>query len=146
MGWMVVTTTARWLQPVLLAWQLSGHPDGAPLAAAARDYNVPPSLMWAVAGAETRHSIRNVEVSRRQAVGRMQVLPRVWYSKCGRAWGPHRYTANIRCGALILRVYLSRCNENVRCAAWHYVGGDSSYARRVAQQSLLYELKAQVGP
>jgi len=143
---MVSVTTARWLQPLLLAWQLSGHPDGGPLAAAARDYNVPPSVMWAVARAETYHSIANVEVSRRQAVGRMQVLPRVWYSTCGRTWGPHRYTANIRCGALILRHYLSRCHEDVRCAAWRYVGGDSVYARRVAEQSLLYDLKTRTEP
>ena len=134
----------RWMLPLVGAWQLSGHPDGAALADAASDYAVPVSLMWAIAYEETRHDITNTPVSRAGAVGRMQVMPRYWRWQCGPLWGHHRYAANVACGALILRYYLSSCREDMRCAAWHYVGGDSRYARSVGFRSLVYELQMAV--
>ena len=127
--------------PWLAAWQVSGHADALALAAAARTYDVPPAVMFAIAYAETGHSVRNTEVSRMGAVGRMQVLPRVWGRQCGRVWGRDRYERNVHCGALILRAYLTRCAEDIHCAAWHYVGGDSTYARRAVERSLLYDLR-----
>jgi len=134
------------LLPWLAAWHLTGHPDALALADAARMFDVPPGVMFAVAFAETHHSPRNTEVSRRGAVGRMQVLPRVWSWQCGPVWGRNRYQHNIHCGALILRFYLTRCHEDVRCAAWHYVGGDSTYARRVADRSRMYETRLRSAP
>ena len=131
----------KFVLPMLAAWQVSGHPDALALADAGRAYDVPQSVMFAIAYAETHHSIRNTEVSRAGAVGRMQVLPRVWGRQCGHVWGRPRYEHNIHCGALILRSYLARCDEDIRCAAWHYVGGDSTYARRVAERSLLYDIR-----
>ena len=132
---------AEFLLPWLAAWQLSGHPDAVALADAARTFDVPPAVMFAIAYAETHHSIRNTEVSRVGAVGRMQVLPRAWGWQCGPLWGRSRYQPNIYCGALVLRFYLARCHEEVRCAAYHYVGGDSTYARRVADRSRQYEAR-----
>ena len=135
----------EFLLPWLAAWHLSGHPDGLALADAARTFEVPAGVMFAIANAETRHSARNTEVSRRGAVGRMQVLPRVWNRQCGPVWGRSRYVRNIHCGALILRFYLAQCHEDVQCAAWHYVGGDSTYARRVAAGSRVYETRLRAG-
>jgi soluble lytic murein transglycosylase-like protein len=132
--------------PWLAAWQISGHADAVALAAAARTYDVPPGVMFAIAYAETGHSVRNTEVSRMGAVGRMQVLPRVWGRQCGRVWGRGRYERNVYCGALILRAYLTRCSEDIRCAAWHYVGGDSTYARRAVERSLLYDVRLAATP
>ena len=128
--------------PWLTLWQLSGHPDGLALAQAAAMFEVPRSLMWSTAWAETRHAVDNTQVSRAGATGRMQILPRAWSWQCGDVLGPRRYERNIYCGALVLRVYLSRCAEDQRCAADHYVGGDTLYAGRVARHALLYELQA----
>ena len=129
----------RWLLPMLTAWHVSGHPDAAALAAAANEFQVPPTVMWAVAYEETRHSTRNTEVSRTGALGRMQIMPSFWRARCGALYGRRHYLNNIRCGALVLRAYLNICDESVECAAWHYVGGDSSYARRVREHAWLYE-------
>ncbi|HVH11293.1 MAG TPA: transglycosylase SLT domain-containing protein [Gemmatimonadales bacterium] len=135
----------EFLLPWLAAWHLSGHPDALALADAAQMFEVPPGVMFAIADAETRHSTRNTEVSRKGAVGRMQVLPRVWSRRCGPVWGQSRYERNIACGAMILRFYLARCHEEVRCAAWHYVGGDATYAQRVAEGSRVYEDRVRTG-
>ena len=133
---------AKLLAPMLLAWRLTGHADALALADAGRMFNVPPSVMWATAYSETRYSaFRNTQVSPAGAVGRMQILPRVWNWQCGRVYGQRYYNRNIHCGALVLRYYLARCDEDIRCAAFGYVGGDSAYSRTVGGNSLLYELK-----
>lgn len=129
------------LLPLLAAWNVSGQPDALPLAAAGRMFDVPAPLMWATALQETRHDITNTPVSVAGAQGRMQVMPSVWGHICGPLRGPKHYNANVACGAMVLRVYLERCSDDERCAAWHYVGGDSAYAREVASNALLYELK-----
>jgi soluble lytic murein transglycosylase-like protein len=131
----------RPLLTLLSAWQLTGHPDAIALSDAARMFNVPQELMWAVAYQETHHDITNTPVSYMGAVGRMQVMPTVWGRFCGRLWGRARYSTNVACGAMVLRYYLDRCNDDQLCAAWHYVGGDSAYAREVGLRSLLFELK-----
>lgn len=102
---MIHLCAAKFLTPLLAAWQLSGHPDALALAAHADSFGVPTELMWAVAYVETRHSTRNTEVSRAGALGRMQIMPRYWYHVCGRVYGRRHYHANVHCGAYVLRVY-----------------------------------------
>jgi len=130
------------LLSMLAAWQFSGHPDASALADAGRMFNVPAPLMWAVAYRETRWDVTNLPTSSAGAVGRMQVMPSVWGRICGPLRGRRHYATNVACGAMVLRYYLDLCADDQRCAAWHYVGGDSVYAREVGLHSLLYELKA----
>jgi len=128
--------------PLLTMWALYGQPDAIVYADAAKMFNVPVSVMIATKWQETRRSMTNTEVSYAGAEGAMQIMPQVWHWQCGAVWGRRRYERNIYCGALILRVYLERCAENVRCAAFRYVGGYSTYAREVGFHSLMLELKA----
>ena len=60
---MIHICAAKVLLPWLFMYSISGHPDGATLAAVAHDYEVPVSLMWAIAFEETRHDITNTPVS-----------------------------------------------------------------------------------
>ena len=102
---MIHLCATKFLLPFLAAWNISGHPDALALAAHADSFGVPAELMYAVAYVETRYSTRNTEVSSRGALGRMQIMPRYWYRKCGRVYGRAHYHANVRCGALVLRIY-----------------------------------------
>ena len=102
---MIHLCATKFLLPFLAAWHLSAHPDGLALAAHADSFGVPKELMWAVADVETRHSVRNTEVSSKGALGRMQIMPRYWHKRCGRVYGARYYHENVRCGALVLRIY-----------------------------------------
>ena len=141
MGWGIVAGLTA-IRPLLVAWMVSGHVDGLALANAAKTFDVPPALMWSVAYQETRHSWRNTEVSTAGAWGRMQIMPLYWAKQCGYVLGRRHYERNIHCGALILRFYLSQCSEDATCAAFRYVGGDSSYAREVGFRALNMKAKA----
>lgn len=138
---MIGVCVSKVLLPWLSAFVLTGHPDALQLAQAADMFAVPRSVMWATAWAETRYNAHNTAVSAAGAVGRMQILPRAWAWQCGGVYGRRRYSRNIHCGALVLRYYLSRCAEDVTCAAFRYVGGDSTYAKEVGFRSLVLDLK-----
>lgn len=138
---MLPVCAAKALLPFLAAWTWSGQPDALRYVDAAKMFEVPPAVLLASKWLETRRSTRNTEVSRAGALGAMQIMPAVWNRRCGRVWGARNYERNIACGALIWRYYLSRCNEDVRCAGWHYVGGDRRYADAVAQNALVLRLQ-----
>ena len=132
---------AKLFLPWLAAWQLTGHVDALQLAQAADMFEVPRAVMFATAWAETRYTATNTQVSYAGAVGRMQILPQAWSWQCGNVYGRRYAERNRYCGALVLRHYLSKCAEDVTCAAFHYVGGDSTYAKEVGFRALVMDLK-----
>lgn len=127
-----------WITPAILALSLTGHRDVFKLRAAALSQHVPPSLVWAIAFEETRHSTLNIEMSNKGAFGRMQIMPEIWQSHpvCRKWW---TYAGNIKCGAYILRYYADMCHNDFVCSAFKYVGGDREYANRVVSRKMMLD-------
>ena len=120
---MIAVCALKPLLPLLTVWALTGVPDAVSLQAAADANNVPHDVMLPVALVETRLSLDPTVRSNMGAVGRMQILPRVWRHYSRECWNAARdYADNVACGAQVLRHYANVCADDWPCATALYYG------------------------
>lgn len=97
---------------------------------ASKKYNLPVQAIIAVT--ETESEFLPTAVSKEGARGLMQVNLKVWKPILGvNKEDLHTVDRNIDTGSRILRIYLDETDQNMQQALFKYVGGDSTYYKRV---------------
>jgi soluble lytic murein transglycosylase-like protein len=97
---------------------------------ASKKYSLP--IQAIVAVSETESEFKPTAVSKRGARGLMQVNYEVWKGtfRINKA-DLHTIDQNIDIGSQILRSYLNETGQDMQQALFKYVGGDSTYYKRV---------------